>query len=119
MAAAQHHRWSAIVPDFPMAHIERRRVIGDRMMISQVRLTAGFELASHRHDNEQHVIVISGRCLFGLGEPGSPEYREVEVQEGEVLELPGNVWHSCRALADTMIYDVFSPVSEVTGVDRG
>lgn len=118
MANARVHTWSAIQPDHPMERIERRRVIGEHMMISQVRLSAGFDLASHRHDNEQHVVVMSGRCLFGLNEPGSPEYHEIEVCGGQVLELPGNVWHSCRALEDSMIYDVFSPVSEATGVDR-
>lgn len=40
------------------------------------------------------------------------------MRGGQVFELPGNVWHSCRALEDTLIYDVFSPVSEATGVDR-
>ena len=87
-------------------------------MISQVRLSAGFELASHHHENEQHVVMISGCCRFGLGEPGTPAYHEIEVRGGQVLELPGNVWHSCRALEDSLIYDLFSPVSETTGVDH-
>ena len=119
MSRARLHAWDSIAPDHPMARIERRRIVGERMMISQVRLSAGFELASHRHENEQHVVMISGRCVFGLGEPGTAGYHDLEVLGGQVLELPGNVWHSCRALEDTVIYDVFSPVSETTGVDRG
>jgi quercetin dioxygenase-like cupin family protein len=104
--------------DRPMPLIERRRIIGEKMMISEVFLTRGFDLASHQHDNEQIVVVLSGRCRFGLGAPGTPEYAEVEVSGGEVLHLPGNVPHSCRALEDTRILDLFSPVSEKTGVDR-
>jgi quercetin dioxygenase-like cupin family protein len=118
MSMARLHTWESIATDHPMEKIERRRIIGDRMMISQVRWTAGFDLVSHRHDNEQHVIMLSGHCVFGLGESGTAEYREIEVRGGQVLELPGNVWHSCRALEDSVIYDDFSPVSETTGVDR-
>ena len=118
MGTATLHTWETIPPDHPMASIERRRIIGERAMIAQVRLSAGFDLASHRHENEQHVVMISGRCVFGLGEPGSKEYHEVEVVGGQVLELRANAWHSCRALEDSVIYDVFTPVSEKTGVDQ-
>jgi len=118
MRPARLHAWDSLVPDHPMANIERRRIVGERLMIAQVRLSAGFALESHQHENEQHVVMISGRCLFGLGEPGTPQYREVELCGGQVLELPGNVPHSCRALEDSLIYDVFSPVSATTGVDR-
>ena len=118
MSSARLHAWEAIAPDHPMARIERRRIIGERVMIAQVRLQKGFDLASHRHENEQHVLLISGRCVFGLGEPGTDTYHEIELRGGQTLELPGNVWHSCRALEDSLIYDVFSPVSATTGVDR-
>ena len=117
--AARLYRWDDLPQDAPMALITRKRVIGDRMMISSVRLAKGFALASHRHENEQIVVVLSGRCRFGLGEEGTKEHREVEVRGGDVLHLPSNVPHSCQALEETAILDLFSPVSEKTGVDRG
>lgn len=117
--SARVYRLADLPVDRPMPRIERRRVIGERMMISEVFLEKGFDLGSHRHENEQMVVVLSGRCVFGLGEPGSSEHREVEVTDGEVLHLPSNVPHSCRAVEDTRILDLFSPVSETTGVDRG
>jgi quercetin dioxygenase-like cupin family protein len=40
------------------------------------------------------------------------------LKGGEVLVLPGNVAHSCTALEDSHILDLFSPVSATTGVDR-
>ena len=106
-----------LATDRPMPRIERRRIIGERMMISDVVLEPGFDLAPHRHENEQFVVVLQGRCVFGLGEAGTPEFREVEVRGGQVLVLPPNVWHSCRALERTHIYDLFSPISATTGVD--
>jgi quercetin dioxygenase-like cupin family protein len=115
----QHRKlaWFDLPSDRPMPRIQRRRIIGDRMMVSDVRLEKGFELASHRHDNEQFVVLLSGRCIFGVGDPGTPEFKETELRPGEVLVLPGGVAHSCRALEDTHILDLFSPVSERTGVD--
>lgn len=118
MSDAKVYAWDAMPKDRPMPKIDRRRIVGEKMMISQVFLEKGFELASHRHENEQFVVLVSGRCTFGVGDEGTPGHRTVEVRTGEVLHLPGNVAHSCRALEETHILDLFSPISEKTGVDR-
>jgi quercetin dioxygenase-like cupin family protein len=110
-------RWSDLPVDHPMAHIARRRIVGAQLMISQVHLERGFDLASHHHENEQFVVMLSGRCVFGLGAVGTDAYREVDVSGGEVLHLPANLPHSCRAIDDTEILDLFSPPSATTGVD--
>lgn len=115
---ARKYTLEQLPKDRPMPLIERRRIVGEKMMISEVFLTRGFELASHQHDNEQIVVVLSGKCRFGIGKSGTSEYQELEVIGGDVLHLPGNCPHSCRALEDTRILDLFSPVSEKTGVDR-
>ncbi|HYE02078.1 MAG TPA: cupin domain-containing protein [Phycisphaerales bacterium] len=100
-----------------MPLITRRRVTAERMMVARVELEPGFTLASHCHENEQIVIVLHGKCRFGLGTPGTPEHRELVVGAGEVLVLPANLPHSCVALEATTILDLFSPPSERTGVD--
>jgi quercetin dioxygenase-like cupin family protein len=115
---ATRHIWSELAQDSPMAKITRKRIFGEKMMVSEVRLTKGFDLASHAHENEQFVVMLTGRCTFGLGAPGTPDYKEIELKGGEVLVLPGHVPHSCRALEDSHILDLFSPISETTGVDR-
>src|SRR4051794_34157040 len=99
--AASLHAWSDLPQDHPMPKIARRRIIGERMMVSEVKLTKGFELESHNHENEQFVVMLTGRCAFGIGKLGSKDFREVELTTGEVLVLPGNVPHSCRALEDS------------------
>lgn len=101
--------------DHPMAHISRQRVVGQQMMISRVILEPGFEVSVHHHANEQMVVMLSGRAEFDLEEPGGA--RTIEVRGGQVLVLPSNLPHGCRAIERCEILDLFSPVCEKTGVD--
>jgi quercetin dioxygenase-like cupin family protein len=103
--------------DHPMPLIDRRRIIGSHMMMSEVRLHKGFTVSTHHHANEQFAWVISGRVRFGIGAQDSPERQEVTLTAGEVLHLPPNVPHSAEALEDSTVIDLFSPPSEKTGVD--
>ena len=54
-----------------MALLERRRIIGDRMMISQVSLRKGCAVPMHAHENEQFACIVSGRLRFQVGEAGA------------------------------------------------
>lgn len=110
-------RWSDLPTDQPMPLIERRRIIGSHLMISQVFLHKGFRVATHQHANEQMAWVVSGRVRFGIGAEGSGARREVTLGAGEVLHLPPGVPHSAEALEDSHVTDLFSPPSEKTGVD--
>ncbi|MCP3978516.1 MAG: cupin domain-containing protein [bacterium] len=118
MSGALVHRWSDLESDRPMEKIERRRVVGERAMLSLVVLSEGCDVPTHRHDNEQFAHVLRGRIRFGLGERDTPGYREVEVAAGEVLQLPGGVPHSAYAIEESEVLDVFAPPSETTGIDR-
>ncbi|MFN0012717.1 MAG: cupin domain-containing protein [Phycisphaerales bacterium] len=118
MTDARHIRWTDLPADRPMPLIERQRIIAEAMMVSRVHLAKGFHLDTHQHTNEQWVVMLSGRCRFGLGAEGTAARHEVEVSGGEVLVLPSGVPHSCDAIEDTVILDLFSPPSEKTGVDR-
>lgn len=112
------HTWSELDQDAPMDKVLRRRIIGERVMISEVRLAKGFVVPTHQHDNEQMAMVISGKIRFDLGEEGSSDRRQVVLEGGSVMHLPANLPHAAEALEDTLIYDIFSPVSEGTGIDR-
>jgi len=100
-----------------MPLIRRRRVIGDHVMISEVLLGKGFKVATHAHENEQIAMVMSGRIRFTLHE-GTPRERTETLTGGQSLLLPANVPHAAEALEETLIYDVFAPPSEGTGVDQ-
>ncbi len=97
--------------------IDRRRIMGEKVMVSEVILQKGFSVASHHHENEQIGIVLSGKVTFGIGE--GDDYHEITVEGGEVIHLPSNVAHSAVALEESRILDIFSPVSAKTGVDAG
>jgi quercetin dioxygenase-like cupin family protein len=120
MAASQaiRYRWQDLPHDHPMEKIDRRRIIGEKMMLSEVFLHKGFHVSTHSHQNEQFAVVLSGEVRFGIGAKGSAERYEIVLKGGEVLHLPANVPHSAQALADSRLIDLFSPPSETTGVDR-
>jgi len=111
-------RWTDLSVDTPMPLLERRRVIGEKAMISHITLKKGFSLATHAHENEQFSCVLSGTIRFGLGAEGSKDRREVTVGAGEVIHLPSNLPHSATAVEDTVVLDIFSPPSAGTGIDQ-
>jgi quercetin dioxygenase-like cupin family protein len=112
------YRWDDLAADRPMSKLERRRVIGQRLMISRVALERGCVVPTHAHENEQFTCIMSGALRFALGAEGSPGRREVIVRRGEVIHLPANLPHSAEALEDTLVLDLFSPPSPTTGIDR-
>lgn len=116
---ATRYRWDDISEDRPMDLITRRRIMGERMMLSRVVLGKGFTIGAHQHANEQIAVVLSGRIRFGLGEAGSAQYEELTLEGGEVIHLPSMILHSAEALEETVVLDLFSPPSETTGVDQG
>ena len=117
MSGPSIHRWTEMNPDYPMQLLERRRVVGEKAMLCEIRLRAGCVVPNHSHPNEQFAFLISGNMKFGLGAEGSPEYREVALQPGEVLHLPSNLPHSATAVVDSVVLDIFSPPSATTGID--
>ena len=115
---AIRYRWSELATDHPMELLERRRIIGEKMMMSEVVLQQGCTVPTHTHVNEQFAWVVSGKMRFGIGEEGSSDRQDIVLQAGEVLHLPSNVPHSAEALEKSVVMDIFSPPSEKTGIDR-
>jgi quercetin dioxygenase-like cupin family protein len=100
-----------------MDKLARRRVIGEKAMLSEVTLQKGFVVPTHHHDNEQFACILSGKLRFTINE-GAKDQHTIDAPAGAVLHLPGNVPHSATALEDSVVLDIFSPPSEKTGVDR-
>ena len=111
------YRWDDMQSDHPMEALSRRRIIGEQVMVSEVTLDKGCRVPLHAHENEQIAMVMSGKIRFLTGAEGSRQ-QEWVMEGGDVLHFPSNVPHSAEALEDTVVLDVFSPVSEGTGIDR-
>jgi len=112
---ARRIRWSELASDTPLPLVARRRITGQQAMLSRFELSAGCEVPSHAHENEQFACVLSGRVRFVVEtEDGASE---CTLGAGEVLHLPPLVAHAAFGIEDAVVIDVFAPPSESTGVD--
>ena len=110
-------RWSEIESDHPIALLHRKSIHGEKSLVARVTLEPGCHVAPHHHDSEQIAIVLSGKVVWSLGDPGGGEVEKLEMSGGEVLHLPSRVWHGVDALELTEIIDILSPPGPM-GVDR-
>ena len=104
--------------DSPAPQVLRRRIMGEKAMLSEMTMEKGCEAPVHAHENEQFIVMLSGKLQVILGDAEGGGEREVILEAGEVMHLPPNVPHGGRALEDCRLLDIFSPPSETTGIDR-
>ena len=115
---AKQYRWDDLPQDHPLELLDRRRIIGEKAMLSRMFLRKGCHVPTHSHENEQFAMVVSGALRMGIGAEGTAERYEITLRDGEVLHLPANTPHGADAVVDTLVIDVFAPPSETTGVDQ-
>ncbi|TDI75373.1 MAG: cupin domain-containing protein [Bacteroidetes bacterium] len=106
MSETTHYRWNDMPKEQVSSMIDRRLIIGDKMMLAHVYLKKGCIVPRHQHENEQITYILEGALRFFIGEDGSTV---IDVRDGEVLHIPSNVWHRAEALEDTLDVDIFSP----------
>ncbi|HEY7675856.1 MAG TPA: cupin domain-containing protein [Candidatus Methylomirabilis sp.] len=84
--------------------ITTRIFVGDRAMLSVVRIAPHSTGAVHSHPEEQWGVLLEGRCVrIQAGE-------EVEVGAGAFWHTPGGVPHGIRTGAvGALVLDVFAP----------
>jgi quercetin dioxygenase-like cupin family protein len=104
-----HYRWSDVSRENVTAHIDRKIITGDRMMIAQVFLKKGAIVPKHHHHNEQITYILEGALRFWIGDD---EREVVDVRAGDVLTIPSNLPHKAEALEDTLDVDIFNPPRE-------
>jgi quercetin dioxygenase-like cupin family protein len=100
------YRWDDMPKEKVNDLLDRRYIVGNRMMLAHIYLKKGCVVPRHQHDNEQLTYVLEGRLRFWIGED---EKKVVEVGVGEVMLIPSWVWHKAEALEDTLDVDVFCP----------
>ncbi len=116
--SAQLHQWNTMPVDWPLPTAERKRIVGEHVMISRFVLQAGTIVPMHSHANEQMSCVVSGLLRFELEATDHEPQREVRVGPGQVLHLPPFVRHGVVVEELTEVLDIFSPPSATTGIDQ-
>ena len=103
----QHTSWEAIEPRTPADGIERRMVVGDRLMACRLYFDPHVVTPIHHHPHEQMSLVERGRVRFYIGD------EERIAGPGDVLHFPSNVVHGATMLDEEVVMiDIFTPIRE-------
>ena len=102
----QKYRWDDMPKETVTPLLDRRLIVGNRMMLAHIYLKQGCIVPLHSHDNEQLTYVLTGALRFSIG---SETGETIVIGPGEVLVIPSNVPHKAEALEDTLDVDVFCP----------
>ena len=115
---ATTYRLEDLPQDSPAPQVRRRRIMGDKAMISELVIEKGGSAPIHHHDNEQIIMLLSGKLVVTVADAEDGGEREVVLEGGDVMVLPANLPHGAQALEDCRVIDIFSPPSETTGIDQ-
>jgi quercetin dioxygenase-like cupin family protein len=85
--------------------VRRRFIYGKNVMVAQIWLSKGAEVAEHVHEAEQITQVFEGALRLTFRDSGEVH----DVRAGQILVIPPNVPHAAVALEDTYESDTFSP----------
>jgi len=99
----KHTAWNALELEEINPLFHRHFLSGEKVMLARILLKKGSVVPLHCHHNEQVSFVLDGALKFTF------EDKEIVVNSGEVLVIPGNMPHKVEALVDTLDFDIFSP----------
>lgn len=102
----QKYKWDDMPKETVTPLLDRRLIVGNRMMLAHIYLKKGAIVPLHSHDNEQLTYVLTGALRFWIG---SETGETIVIGPGEVLVIPSNIPHKAEALEDTLDVDVFCP----------
>ncbi len=102
--AAHVYRWDEIALEKVTEMVSRKTVAGERQMLVQTYLKKGALVPLHQHESEQMTYVLEGALHLDIAG------QETTVRQGEVVYIPGGVFHQAEALEDTFELDLYSPV---------
>ena len=104
-----HYTWEQMPKEQVSPMLDRRIIIGERLMLAHVYLKKGCIVPKHSHHNEQITYILEGELKFWIGED---ESQVVHVKPGDVLHIPPHVPHKAEAIEDTLDVDIFDPPRE-------
>ena len=101
----------------PVPGLVAAKLSGQNVMIQHVTVQKGTSAPQHHHQNEQIMVLLEGRMILQVGDADKGELTEIDMGPGDVIHLPSGIPHGGEALEDCVVLDVFSPPSDVTGID--
>ncbi|MGV8057290.1 MAG: cupin domain-containing protein [Smithellaceae bacterium] len=78
-------------------------VYGDKSLLTEFKLEAGFTLPRHAHEHEQTGYLVYGELKLTIGKT------TFAVKPGDSWNIPGGVEHEANIIADSVAIEVFSP----------
>jgi quercetin dioxygenase-like cupin family protein len=81
-------------------------VHGEKTLMARFKLEKGSVIPDHNHPHEQTGLLLSGRMVFTV------DGTDHEVMPGDSWCIGSDVFHSARAVEDSVAVEMFSPVRE-------
>jgi quercetin dioxygenase-like cupin family protein len=103
----QHLPWQVVAPEKLADGIERRMIIGDKLMACRLHFQPHVVTPVHTHTHEQMTFVLQGKVKFTI------EGADRIVSAGDVLHFASNTPHGATMLdEEVVLIDVFTPLRE-------
>jgi len=77
--------------------------VGDKVMLVEVYLEKGADMAEHAHPHEQVGYVVRGKVEFTI------EDEMTVLNTGDSYAITSNKKHKVKVLEDSLLIDIFSP----------
>lgn len=100
------YHWDRIERETMNPQLTRQVIHGEKMTVARIHLRKGGVVPLHHHVNEQLSILEKGKLRFVAGD------REIVMEPGDMVMIPGDVPHMVEALEDSIATDINSPVRE-------
>ncbi len=100
------YHWDKVEKETMNSSLVRQVIHGEKMTVAKIHLRKGGIVPLHHHINEQLSILEKGRLRFTVGD------KEVLMNPGDMVMIPGDVPHTVEALEDSVAVDINSPVRQ-------
>jgi len=87
--------------------IDLRRITMKTFAQTWIEMKKGHFSPLHRHEDEQTVVLISGKLRARSGPKGQEKF--TEMYPGDIMAVPSNVTHQVEALEDSVFSEAFGP----------
>ncbi len=98
-------RWSEIAWEKVNESIERKVVMGDRLMMVLYRFAPNQAWPEEVHEAEQAGYVLRGKIELALPAQG----KKILLGAGDGYRIPSRIPHSWQVREETVLLDIFSP----------